>query len=228
MIEVEPSSKSAVPVDAALVADRVGVELDGAELLAPTSLRLNAGECVAVRGQNGAGKTTLLRVLSGRLRTTAGSVRFRGEPLDDRRADHRAAIAALIEPPTLYPDLTLQDQLALIEAAWLGTRDRETTAGRGLGAEAIDLFGLQALRERFPHELSSGQRQLVSLAVTFARPATVLLLDEPEQRLDPDRRALVAEAMRLVREQGVAIAFATHDPTLVERVADSEILIGVA
>ena len=209
-----------------LVADGVGVEIDGAELLAPTSLRLVAGECVAVRGQNGAGKTTLLRVLTGRLRASTGAVRLRDEPLDERRADHRAAIAALIEPPTLYPDLTLQDQIALIEAAWLGARASSDAANQGLGADTIELFGLQSLRERFPHELSSGQRQLVSLAVTFARPAHVLILDEPEQRLDPDRRSLVAEAIQLVRARGAAIAFATHDASLVERVADAELLVG--
>lgn len=209
-----------------LVADGVGVEIDGAELLAPTSLTLVEGECVAVRGQNGAGKTTLLRVLTGRLRASAGSVRLRDELLDERRADHRAAIAALIEPPTLYPDLTLQDQIALIEAAWLGARTARDAAHQGLGSDAIELFGLQALCERFPHELSSGQRQLVSLAVTFARPAEVLILDEPEQRLDPDRRSLVAEAMLLVRERGAAIAFATHDAALVERVADAEMHVG--
>ena len=215
--------EGAVPL---LVADRVGVEIDGAELLAPTSLQLLAGECVAVRGQNGAGKTTLLRVLTGRLRASTGSVRLRDDPLEERRADHRAAIAALIEPPTLYPDLTLQDQIALIEAAWLGARTSQETVSPGLGADTIELFGLQALRERFPHELSSGQRQLVSLAVTFARPADVLILDEPEQRLDPDRRSLVAEAIQLVRARGAAIAFATHDASLVERVADTELLVG--
>lgn len=219
-----------------LVADGVAVELDGAELLAPTTLALAAGTCVAVRGQNGAGKTTLLRVLSGRLRPTAGSVRLAGDALDERRADHRAAVAALIEPPTLYPDLTIQDQLALIEAAWSGARsgsrseplERAAIAGPGFGSGAIDHFGLEGLRTRFPHELSSGQRQLVSLAVTFARPASVLLLDEPEQRLDPDRRGLVAEAIERARAQGVAVAFATHDPELVARVADAEVVVGVA
>ena len=211
-----------------LVADQVAVELDGAALLAPTSLSLSAGTCVAVRGRNGAGKTTLLRVLAGRLRATAGSVHLRGEPLDERRADHRAAVAALIEPPTLYPDLTIQDQLALIEAAWSRSGSRETTGAPGLGSRALAHFGLEELGERFPHELSSGQRQLVSLAVTFARPATVLLLDEPEQRLDPDRRALVASAIELVRAQGAAIAFATHDAALVERVADAEVVVGDA
>lgn len=199
-----------------LVADQVAVVIDGFSLLTPTSLALAPGSCTAIRGANGAGKTTLLRVLAGRVRATAGRVTLAGEPLSERRADQRAAVAALIEPPTLYPDLTLQDQLALVVAAW----------GEGDPEEALRRFGIEALRERFPHELSSGQRQLVSLAVTFARPCSVLLLDEPEQRLDPDRRQLVASAMLDARGRGVAIAFATHDQGLVECVADAELAVG--
>ncbi|QIM19685.1 ABC transporter ATP-binding protein [Leucobacter coleopterorum] len=184
--------------------------------MSPTSLRLGSGSCVALRGANGAGKTTLLRVLAGRLRATAGSVTLAGVPLDERRSDQRAAIAALIEPPTLYPDLTLRDQLTLISAAW----------GVGDPDQALRRFGIEALHERFPHELSSGQRQLVSLAVTFARPCSVLLLDEPEQRLDPDRRQLVAAAILEARDRGVAVAFATHDQRLAERVAQAELAVG--
>ncbi|QIK64375.1 ABC transporter ATP-binding protein [Leucobacter viscericola] len=201
---------------AVLVADQVAVSIDGFSLLSPTSLSLEPGACVALRGANGAGKTTLLRVLAGRQRATAGSVTLAGAPLDERRADQRAALAALIEPPTLYPDLTLRDQLALISAAW----------GEGDPEQALSRFGIEELHERFPHELSSGQRQLVSLAVTFARPCSVLLLDEPEQRLDPDRRKLVAAAILEARDRGVAVAFATHDQTLAERVAQAELAIG--
>lgn len=216
-----------------LRADRVVVELDGAVLLPETSIELTAGRCVAVRGPNGAGKTTLLRVLAGRTKPSTGSARLevfaRGSRLDERRREVREHIGALIEPPTLYPDLTIRDQLALIEGAWAGVRDGEASpAWEGMGSEALSGFGLEDLGDRFPHELSSGQRQLVSLAVTFARPCSVLLLDEPEQRLDPDRRVLVAEALRVARGRGVAIAFASHDPELVERAADAQIAVGAA
>lgn len=203
-----------------LTAEDAAVERDGAILLHPTSLRLEAGACVAVRGPNGAGKTTLLRVLAGRLRPSSGSVRLHDRRFDERDREARRHIAALIEPPTLYPDLTLRDHLALIEAAWSGER---WASWSGMGADALDAFGLEPLADRFPHELSSGQRQLVSLAVTCARPCSVLLLDEPEQRLDPDRRALVAAVLRRARGSGAAVAFASHDAELVERVADAQL-----
>ncbi|WP_449282958.1 ABC transporter ATP-binding protein [Leucobacter sp.] len=217
--------------DAVLLAERVAVELEGAVLLPETSVELSPGRCLAVRGPNGAGKTTLLRVLAGRLRPSRGSARLvlpgRADVLDERRREVREHVAALIEPPTLYPDLTVRDQLALIDAAWGAVRGGDgAPAWGGLGEEALECFGLGALADRFPHELSSGQRQLVSLAVTLARPCSVLLLDEPEQRLDPDRRALVAEALLVAAEAGAAIACASHDAELVARVADDQILVG--
>jgi ABC-type multidrug transport system ATPase subunit len=231
----EPVPGDPVSGDPVLLAERVAVRLDGAVLLPETSIELAAGVCTVVRGPNGAGKTTLLRVLAGRLRPSAGSARLRASgdaPLDERRREVREHIAALIEPPTLYPDLTIRDQLALIEAAWAGGRRADGGDGgpawAGLGGEALAVFGIEALADRFPHELSSGQRQLVSLSVTFARPCSVLLLDEPEQRLDPDRRTLVAEAIVAAREQGVAVACASPDAVLVERVADAQVVVGAA
>lgn len=199
-------------------AREVSVVIDEAILLAHASLDCGPGECVAVRGPNGAGKTTLLRVLSGRLRPTSGSATLNGIPLDERRAEVRRSVAALLDPPALYPDLTIAEQLKLIAAVWQGT---EPVLADPLGA-----FDLARLAERFPHELSSGQRQLVSLAVTFARPARLLLLDEPEQRLDPERRVLVGDAILAATEGGSAVVFASHDAALVERVAERQVWVG--
>lgn len=213
-----------------LHAERIAVTLEGVELLPETTVGLKAGRCVAVRGPNGAGKTTLLRVLAGRLRPSSGATRLAlpgaEGTLDERRREVRAHVAALIDPPALYPDLTIRDHLALVEAAWGGVRAADAPRWAGMGAAALERLGLAPLAERFPHELSSGQRQLVALAVTLARPCSVLLLDEPEQRLDPDRRTLVAEALLVAAEAGVAIACASHDAELVARVADEQLVVG--
>ncbi|MGD9606383.1 MAG: ATP-binding cassette domain-containing protein [Leucobacter sp.] len=215
-----------------LAAEEVSVVVDGATLLPPASLALEPGECVAVLGPNGAGKTTLLRVLAGRLRPSSGRALLRGDPLDERRREVRRELSALLDPPALYPDLTLGENLVLVEAAWsgeaawIGAAERSRLAP-GLGAFALEAFGIEALRDRFPDELSSGQRQLTSLAVAFARPANALLLDEPEQRLDPYRRGLLADAMIAARSRGASIVFASHDEGLVERVADRQVRVGV-
>lgn len=214
-----------------LSADGVSVVIDGATLLPETTLRLGSGECVAVLGPNGAGKTTLLRVLAGRLRPSSGRATLRGASLDERRGEVRRELSVLLEPPALYPDLTLAENLSLIEVAWAGMPAPSGEASGadpipGLGAAALEAFELAPLSDRFPDELSSGQRQLAALATAFARPANALLLDEPEQRLDPHRRGLLAEAISAARARGAAIAFASHDPALVDRVANRRVRVG--
>lgn len=209
---------SAGPGSALLVAERASLVVDGATLLAETSVAVDAGECVALLGPNGAGKTTLLRLLSGRVPPSGGRVLLRGRPVDERHAEFRRAVATLIEPPSLYPDLTILDHLELVSSLW--------GAGATPADTALARFDLVALGARFPHELSSGQRQLVHLCLVFARPAEVLLLDEPEQRLDTGRRGLLAEAILAARASGAAVVCASHDPALVERVADRRFRLG--
>lgn len=208
-----------------LSAETVSVRIDDEALLAPITLGVEAGECLAVLGSNGAGKTTLLRVLAGRISPTSGACTLRGGVLDERRREARREIAALIDQPTLYPDLTLRENLTLIEAAWSGEKHsgRGSHIAEGLGARALETFGIERLAARFPHELSSGQRQLISLAVVFSRPASVLLLDEPEQRLDAGRRELLAEAIIGARDRGIAVVFASHDAALIDRVAERRV-----
>ena len=125
-------------------------------------------------------------------------------------------MAALIGAPTAYRDLTLADHLTLVDASW--GRDPATCEERvdaGLAALEIDHLGA-----RFPHELSSGQSQLFRLALTLFRPSRLLILDEPEQRLDTDKRRLLADLVRARADGGTTVVMASHDPAVTEAVAD--------
>lgn len=204
-----------------LVAHGVGKSIDEETLLEPTDLEVAPGECVAILGENGAGKTTLLRILAGQLIPTTGEARFDGEIVDERRAAVRASVATLIGVPAFYPDLTIREQLNLISATW-GTPPEESDART---TEMLERLGIEHLRLRFPHELSSGQTQLFQLAATFIRPARLLVLDEPEQRLDPSRKMQLVEAMRHARAGGAAIVFTSHDADVVARVADRSLTL---
>ena len=199
-----------------ITAEQVGKTLGPTTLLAPVSLSVDRGQCGVVRGPNGSGKTTLLRILAGLLEPTTGSATIDGHPVDERRAATRAAVAALIGAPTAYRDLTLADHLTLVDASW--GRDPATCEERvdeGLAAVQIDHLGA-----RFPHELSSGQSQLFRLALTLFRPSRLLILDEPEQRLDTDKRVLLAALVRSRADDGTTVVMASHDPALTEAVAD--------
>ena len=200
----------------AITVERAGVSIAGQPLLSPVTFSLAHGRALAVVGANGSGKTTLLRLLAGTVRASTGTVRLAGEAPDDRKPAFRARVATLVGMPALARNLTLREYLVLVGASW-GTEVDEA----GKQAETLlDELGIARLAHRFPHELSSGQTQLYVIALTLARPSTILLVDEPEQRLDPDRLVLVADALVARKARGTTIVVASHAGSLVERVAD--------
>lgn len=192
-------------------------------LLAPVTLTADPGECVVLRGPNGSGKTTLLRLLAGLLEPTTGSVTIGDRTADERDPSVRAAVSALIGAPTTYRDLTLVDHLVLVQSTW-GQADAAEQHAENL----LTQLGIGGLLERFPDELSSGQEQLFRLALTFSRPAAVLLLDEPEQRLDPDRRTAVATMVRARVDAGATVVMASHDRDLTASLAHRVVDLSVA
>ncbi|EWT04700.1 multidrug ABC transporter ATPase [Intrasporangium chromatireducens Q5-1] len=196
-------------------ADKVGKTIDTTTLVLPTTVRAKPGQCVVLRGPNGSGKTTLLRMIGGLLEPTVGTATIGGTTADERNPSVRAAVAALIGTPTTYRDLTLIDHLVLVDSTWGG--DPNTSDERGLALMAR--LGIDHLHDRFPHELSSGQEQLFRLALTFSRPGSVLLLDEPEQRLDTTKRVTVTELIRERARAGTTVVMACHDPEMTEALA---------
>ena len=201
---------------ASVRADGVGVSVDGEVLLAPVTFELTAGGALAVTGPNGCGKTTLLRVLAGLLRPTVGAATVDGVRADERRRRFRASVAALVGPPLLERDLTVREHLVMVGASWGTTVPRAEQRADHL----LESLGAAGLARRFPHELSSGQGQLCALALTLTRPSEVLVLDEPEQRLDARRTAVVGSVLRALVETGTTVVMACHDRSLVEQVAD--------
>ena len=210
--------------DLAVAARDVTVRIDDAPLLAPVSVGLERGRTLAVTGANGTGKTTLLRVLAGIQPPSGGEVRVLGAEPDERSPAFRADVAALLDPPPLSRSLVLAEYLALIGTSWGLALDPAIDQAEDLLAE----LGISALAHRFAHELSSGQRQLYGLTLVLARPSTVLILDEPEQRLDPDRLELVTRALERRKEAGATLVVASHSPALVDRIADERLELAEA
>lgn len=124
--------------------------------------------------------------------------------------------------PPFARDLTILEHATLIGATWgLDVANAKIRAGT-VCAE----FGLEGLTRRFPHEISSGQRQLAGLALTFMRPFDVLLLDEPEQRLDEVRLQLVIEAIRKRVVEGCTVVVATHSDVLSQALGATVVQLG--
>ncbi len=204
---------------ATVVARDVAVRIDEHQLLAPVTFELGRGRALAVTGPNGSGKTTLLRVLAGVQPPSGGAVSVLGATPDERSPSFRGDVAALLGPPPLARNLTLLEYLALVGTSWGLELGHAVARARDLLAE----LRISALEDRFAHELSSGQGQLYSLALVLTRPCAVLLLDEPEQRLDPERLELVTRALERRKDDGVTLVVASHSPALVGRIADERL-----
>jgi ABC-2 type transport system ATP-binding protein len=174
-------------------------------VLDDVDLAVAGGEIVAVTGVNGAGKSTLLSCLAGLHRPAAGTVTVLGSPPRDDAAFWRA-VALVTDQPTWYPGLTVREHLELVRLTHEPVRGWCLEAG-----ELIDTFGLSGRADAVPLDLSSGQRQRLSLAAVLARPSRLLLLDEPEQSLDPAFRQELAGLLLEYTGHGGTVIMATHD-----------------
>lgn len=189
------------------------------QVLYPVSLDLAAGQCVAVLGHNGSGKSTLLRMAAGRERPTSGTVLFDNLPMDENDPRVRARVAVVGDTVACYPDLSVREHLLLVAVAH-GIADvhawvEHVLADRGLAQRA----------DAFPAALSSGQLQALLLACAMVRPRDLLVLDEPEQRLDPGARRRLAQLLKAELADGVAVLFVTHHTDLALEVADRVLVL---
>lgn len=184
-------------------------EFGGRAVLDQVSLDVGAGEVVALVGPNGAGKTTLLRCVVGVEEVDAGEVLLDGHPLDTRDADVRADVLALLDDTAWFGDLTVLEHLELLARAD-SVVDPVTVA-----IDALAALGLQGVADQVPGTLSSGQRQRLSLAVALVRPWRLLLVDEPEQRLDTAGREWLGEWLAVQAEEGRSVLMACHSDDLV-------------
>ena len=188
--------------------------------LSPIDLTLTPGRCVAVLGVNGSGKSTLLRIAAGRDTPTTGQAVYAGRLLTQDDLVVRTEIAVVGDMVSAYPDLTVREHLQLVAVAH--------GAGRGAG-DLVDA----ALREcrlddhggALPGSLSSGQTQALHLAAVLVRPRRLMVLDEPEQRLDPAARRWLAGLLSAEKQAGAAVLMATHHTELAASVADHVVVL---
>jgi len=188
--------------------------------LCPVDLTLAAGQCAAVLGVNGSGKSTLLRIAAGRDTPTTGQVSYRNRVLREDDLVARTEIAVVGDMVSAYPDLTVREHLQLVAVAH----------GAGDSAEKLVALALAECRladhdGALPGSLSSGQLQALYLAAVLVRPRRLMILDEPEQHLDPSARQWLAGLLRAEKQAGAAVLMATHHAELAASAADHVLVL---
>ena len=185
-------------------------------------LEIRAGEAVALTGRNGAGKSTVLRCVVGAERPDEGTVTVNGITVSETNPAIRREVATVIDDLDFFPDLSVVEHLDLLARAH-GIPDAEAAVD-----EVLHEVQLVAQSGQLPATLSSGQRRRLALATAFVRPRSLLILDEPEQRLDTEGVQWLAQRLQAERARGLAILMASHEPALVKAVATREVRLAGA
>jgi ABC-2 type transport system ATP-binding protein len=180
------------------------------------SFQVRGGEIVGLVGPNGAGKTTVLRCCVGILRPSAGTVRIAGHDsvIDELAA--RRLLAFVPELPSLYPLLTVSEQIEFVARSY-GPLADDFAERR---AELLRRFDLWPQRDKLSESLSKGMRQKTALVAAFLHGAQVIMLDEPLIGVDPAGIRQLKDLLLEARAAGAAIMVSTHLLDTAERLCD--------
>ncbi len=184
------------------------------------NLQVRAGEAVALVGRNGAGKSTILRCLVGADLPDEGCVEICGNKLSETNPQVRRDLATVIDDLDFFPDLAVVEHLDLLARAH-GLEDPDD-----LVDDVLEEVQLVPQAGQLPSTLSSGQRRRLALATAFVRPRRLLIMDEPEQRLDVQGVEWLGRRLREDLDQGLAVVLASHEPSLVEAIRAREVQVG--
>src|SRR5215475_6649867 len=171
------------------------------------SLDIAPGELVALLGPSGCGKTTALRIVAGFEIADSGSVSVDGKDVSPIPAAKRD-MGMVFQSYSLFPNMSALENVGFgLRMRRIGSAERRRRAH-----EQLELVGLTAQANQFPHQLSGGQQQRVALARALAIEPRVLLLDEPLSALDAKVRLQLREQIRSLQQRlGITTLFVTHD-----------------
>ncbi len=178
------------------------------------NISIEAGNFIALKGRSGSGKTTLLNCLSGLDRPTTGSATVLGydlSELNDRQLTQwrREQLGFIFQSFGLLPTLSAYENVELMLRI-KGDRARERHERANY---CLDLVGLRKWVNHRPYELSGGQQQRVAIARALANQPLLLLADEPTGELDSETaREILGLFRRIVKEEGITMLMASHDP----------------
>jgi iron complex transport system ATP-binding protein len=212
-----------VPIEA----NSIAIGFDNGRILQDISLRVKAGEMVALLGANGSGKTTLMRVLSGTLRPQTGSVTLADNPINQLSRLEIARIMAMLAQDASVPYAVNVLQVVMMgRIPYLRPLVGESKVDYEVAQRAMEATRTDHLARRIFSELSGGERQRVLVAMALAQEPRLLLLDEPTVHLDINHQVEVLDLVRSInRQEGITVLAVMHDLNLAAMYFDRLVFI---
>ena len=180
------------------------------------NLSIESGEFVFLVGASGSGKSTMVRLVLKELEPSAGAISVNGVRLSaiSRRAvpRHRRNIGCVFQDFKLLPNKTAAENVAYA----MEVTGQKRRAIRTKVPQILDLVGLRDKMGAFPHQLSGGEQQRVSVARAFVGQPPILIADEPTGNLDPDTSVGIMQLLHRINRIGTTVMVATHDREMVD------------
>ncbi len=195
------------------------ISFDDNHVLDGFNLQLESGDIFALLGDSGSGKSSALRFIAGLENAQLGSVALDGNNLSDGGSHsvkpELREVGMVFQDYALFPHMTVFQNISF-GISHLSKKEKITKV-----QSLLDLISLEGIEKKYPHQLSGGEQQRVSLARSLATSPKLLLLDEPFSSLDKSNRdQLVREVRDILKKAGVTSILVTHDEAEANTFAD--------
>lgn len=187
------------------------------EALSQVNLQVGRGEFLFITGDSGSGKSTLIKLLFGELAPTAGKIVVNGKDISRMRKkdipEYRRNLGIIFQDMKLLSDRTVFENIAFVREILYGRKKDINQRVTSL----LSFMGLAKLYQRYPEQLSGGEKEKVMLARAVVNDPLILLADEPTGNLDPKASAEVMDLFDRIYKRGITVVVATHDIAQVKR-----------
>ena len=188
------------------------------------SLTIKKGEITCLLGSSGCGKTTILRLIAGLEKPDKGSVSIDKKTLskngDNIVPPHKRDVGFIFQDLALWPHFTVYKNIAF------ALQQRKAPGIKDKVFGMLDHFGISDLSEKYPHQLSGGQKQLVAISRSLVLEPKVLLMDEPLSNLDVQLKKKILEHVRNLKSAfNITIVYVTHDHREAFAIADNVVVL---
>ncbi len=196
----------------------VQVHQDKAIILKDVNFSINKGEFVYLIGKTGSGKSSLMKLLYGELNLKEGEIQAAGYNIKKlKRKDVpflRRKLGIIFQDFKLLQDRSIYDNLDFVLRA---TGHKEKLDIKAIIKTVLEMVGLEAKAQKWPHELSGGEQQRIVIARALLNNPELILADEPTGHLDPQTSEEIMNLLQEINKSGTTILFATHDFILYEK-----------